>query len=239
MVEILESRQLLAATPVTAVTINGTAGQVTGIVLTFAVPLDAASAQNVRAYSVSKRTAGTDSSFGPIDTSSDGTTRRVHFQSAVYDAAAQTVTLTPTAPFDMGHRFRRLLVQGNGTNAVKDAAGSPIDGNGDGRAGGDIAIHSRVVRTSRFVFRERDGDTALLRLTGPGVMRVWADTRRNLAPVVFLVGTNAGQSTLTGTVRRGRRAGDGVVTIHEISGTSTASAPLVTDPAFHVDVVNP
>src|SRR5687767_15615932 len=117
MIEHLEARQLLAATPVTVVGIAGTSGEITSVVLTFAVPLDAASAQNVEAYSISKKTKGKDSSFGGIDTSTSGSTRRVRFQSAVYDATAATVTLTPTEPFDLARRFKRLRVSGNGPNA--------------------------------------------------------------------------------------------------------------------------
>jgi hypothetical protein len=238
MVEHLESRRLLAASPVTAVTINGTAGQINGVVLTFNVPLDPASAQNVKAYSISKKTKGDDSSFGVIDTSSPGSTRRVRFQSAVYDAATQTVTLTPVDAFDLGRRFKRVRISGSGANAIKTVTGAAIDGNGDGKAGGDAILHSRVVRASRFNYREADGDMARLRLSGPGVMRVWSDHRRHVAPDVFLFGTNASQSTLSGTVRKGRH-GDGVVTIHQISGTSTAVVPLLVDPAFRVEVNNP
>jgi hypothetical protein len=239
MIEFLESRRLLAATAVTGVTLTGTAGQITGIVLTFATPLDAASAQNVNAYSISKKTKGEDSSFGVIDTSTPGQRRRVHFQSAVYDAATQTVTLTPTDPFDLGRRFRRLRVTGDGPNPVRDAGGAPIDGDRNGRPGGNVIVHSRVVRSSGFVFREADGDKARLRLLGPGKLRVWSDKKRVIAPVVFMIGTDPSRSTLTGTVVRNRRHGDGVVTIREISQTSLASVPLLTNPAFHVDVVNP
>ena len=237
MIESLESRRLLAA--VVAVTMSGTAGQITGVVLTFAEPLDPASAQNVNAYSISKRTKGEDSSFGPIDTSEDGKTRRVRFSSAAYDPAAQTVTLAPTEPFDLGRKFRRLRVSGNGPNAVRAASGAAIDGDGNGQPGGNVTIHSRVVRGSRFVFREPDGDTGRLRLTGPGTMRVWSDRKRIIPPVVFLFGTNPGQSTLTGTVRQNRRHGDGVVTVREVSQTSQASVPLLTNPAFRVQVANP
>ena len=173
-----------------------------------------------------------------VDTSTGGGTRRVELESAVYDPAAQSVTLTPTEPFDLARRFKRLRVSGVGPNTVKDAAGAPIDGNGDGRPGGDAVINSRVLRVSRFVFREADGDTGRLRLNGAGKLRVWSDHRRNIAPVVFLFGTNA-QSTLTGSVVRNRRTGDGVVTIHQITGAASASVPLLTDPAFRVDVVNP
>lgn len=239
MVEHLEARQLLAATPIVSVGITGTAGQITGVTLTFAVPLDPASAQNVDAYSISKRTSGESSSFGGIDTSTGGKTRRVNFQSAVYDPAAQSVTLTPDDPFDLGRRFRLLRVRGEGPNAVKDAAGVPIDGNGDGRAGGHAVIHSRVLRGPRYHLKERDGDRLRLRLTGPGVLRVWSDHRRNIAPVIFLFGADAERSTLSGSVLRNHRTGDGVVTIHQLTGAASASTPVLADPAVRVNVVNP
>jgi hypothetical protein len=200
MIEWMEPRRLMAASPVMAVTMTGTAGQITGVVLTFGVPLDPASAQDVRAYSISKKTKGKDSSFVGIDTGTDGTTRRVRFSSAVYDSAAQTVTLTPTEPFDLARKFRRLRVDGGGATPVKVAGGALIDGDGNGRAGGNVTIRSRVVRAGHFNYKEPDGDTARLRLTGPGTLRVWSDKKRTVAPVVFLVGTNPGQSTLTGTV---------------------------------------
>jgi hypothetical protein len=238
MIESMESRRLLTA-PLAAVSLAGTATQITGVVLTFNTPLDAASAQNVDAYSISKRTKGEESSFGGIDTSSGGTTRRVSFSSAVYDANAGTVTLTPTDPFDLGRKFRRLRITGVGPNAVKEATGAPIDGDGNGQPGGSQIVHSRVVRASHFFFREGDGDRGRLRLTGPGSLRVWSDAKRRIPPAVFLVGTDATRSTLTGSVVRNRRGGDGIVTLHQVSGTAAASVPLLTDPAFRVDVVTP
>jgi hypothetical protein len=88
------------------------------------------------------------------------------------------------------------------------------------------------------VFKEADGDSARLRLSGPGVLRVWSDRRRNIAPVIFLSDTDSSRSTLSGVVRQ-RRGGDGVVTIRQINGASTAAVPLLADPAFQVLVVNP
>ena len=239
MIDNLESRRLFAAPAVVAVTLAGTAGQLTGIVLTFAMPLDPASAQNVNAYSISKRVKGEESSVGPVDTGSGGSTRSVRFSSAVYDPATQSVTLTPADAFDLGRRFKRLRVLGGGTNAVRDAAGVPIDGNGDGQPGGHAIIHSRILRGPGFIFREADGDRARLRLAGRGTLRVWSDARRNIAPVVFLFGTDPQRSSLTGNVVRNRRGGDGVVTLRQISGTSLAAVPLLNNPAFRVEVVNP
>jgi hypothetical protein len=239
MIEAMESRRLLAAGPVVAVAMTGTSGQITGVILTFAVPLDPASAQNVKSYSISRKTKGEDSNIGVIDTSSSGKTHRVRFESAVYDPASQTVTLTPTEGFDLGRKFRRLRIAGAGPNVVLDATGAPIDGNGDGRPGGNQIFHSRVTRASNFNFREPDGDKARLRLSGPGVLRVWSDHHRGAPPVVFLYGTDPARSTLNGSVVRNKHHGDGVVVLRQVSGTSLASVPLLTDPAFRVEVVSP
>jgi hypothetical protein len=234
MIEAMEPRRLMAF-PVVAVGMNGTAGQITGVVLTFNVDLDPTSAQNPRAYSVSKRVAGDSDS----PTNTDGTTRRVRFVSAAYDPAGRTVTLTPGEPFDLGRKFRRLRIEGSGGNAIKEASGAAIDGDGDGRPGGNAFFFSRVVRAGGFTFREADGDRGRLRLHGPGSLRVWSDKKRIAAPVVFLVGTDAGRSTLSGSVLQNRRRGDGVVALHQVSGTASASVPLLNDAGFRVQVVTP
>ena len=234
----MEPRRLLAA-PVVAINMTGTAGQITGVILTFAVPLDPTTAQNVKAYSISKKTKGEDSNVGVIDTSSDGDTRRVRFSSATYDATAGTVTLTPTDPFDLGRKFRRLFIDGRGANAIKEASGAIIDGDGNGTPGGSQLFHSRVLRANHFVFKEGDGDKGRLSLSGPGSLRVWSDKKKYASPVVFLVGTRPGQSTFTGTVVPNRKHGNGIVTIRQISGTTQASVPILTDPAFRVEQANP
>ena len=235
----MESRRLLAAPAVVAITMAGTPGQITAVALTFREALDPAAAQNVDAYSVSKKTKGDDSSFAGIDTGSGGDRRRVEFASAAYDPATRTVTLTAAEPFDLGRKFRRLRVSGSGANAVRAVTGAPIDGDGNGQAGGDVVVHSRVTRSAGFRFTEADGDRARVRLSGPGTLRVWSDHRRNIPPVFFLFGTDATQSSLTGSVIRNRRTGDGVVTIRQINQASLASLPLLVDPAFRVEVVNP
>ena len=238
MIEPMESRLLLAG-QVVALTLMGTAGQITGVVMTFDTPLDPASAQNPKAYQAIKKIPGKDSNFGVIDTSSSGKTRRVRFTAAAYAPATQSVTLTPSEPFDLGRKFRRILIDGAGPDAIHDATGAAIDGNGDGVAGGSQVIHSRVKCAGGFTFREADGDKATLKLRGPGTLRVWSDRRRGAAPIIFLVGTDPARSTLTGSVMRNRRHGDGVATIRQISGTTTASVPLLTDPAFVFQVVSP
>ena len=241
VMESMEPRRLLAG-PVVAMTILGTEQEVTGVVLTFNVPLDPASAQNPDAYFLGRnRVQGGDDEFwDPLNLNDPPTvSQRVRLQSAVYDPAAQTVTLTPATPFDLFDKFRRVRVSGRGATAVRDASGAPIDGNGDGTPGGSAVLRLRVARASRFQFREADGDRARLRLHGPG--EIWSVTsrRREFAPVLFLNKTNALRSDLVGSVIRHRRTGDGVVTLRQISGTAFASVPLLADPAFRVEMAIP
>jgi len=236
----MEPRRLLAA-PVVAITVQGTEQEVTGIVLTFNVPLDAASAQNPAAYFVGRdKVEGSDKFWDPLDLSDPPkVSERVRLQSATYDAAAQTVTLTPASTFDLFGKFRRVRISGRGEAPVRDAAGNPIDGNGDGAPGGNAVLRARIVKASRFSFREADGDRARLRLHGPGKLWALTSRQREFAPVIFLNKTNALKSGLTGSVVRHRRTGDGVVTLRQLSGTAFASLPLLADPAFRVEVLTP
>jgi hypothetical protein len=239
MIERMEPRRLFAAPAVVGVSFTGTADAVTSVTLTFGVPLDAASAQNVKAYSVTRKIPGKSSSFGLIPTGgTDSNTRRVGFVSAAYNPATQTVILTPAAAFNMYRKFRRINIDGTGANAVKDAAGAPIDGDGNGKPGGNNLIHARLIHSNKFTFKEADGDSGHLKLNGPGKIVAFADQRKDIAPIVFLTGSNALQSTLTGSVTRGHR-GDGVVTIGQLVGTTFASVPILANPAFVVEVVNP
>ena len=217
---------------------TGIVDAVTGVVLTFGVPLDPASAQNVNAYSISRNVKGEDSSFAGIDTSTGGGTKRVRFTSAVYDPGAQTVTLTPTVPFNLPKRFRRLRVSGAGENAVKDVSGVPIDGDGDGTPGGSEVFTVRVGRSKHFNYKESDGDVARFNVRGPGRLWAFAAKRRGIPPILFLSDADPARSSLTASVKPSR-SGDGVVTIGQLTGASQASTDLLTNPAFHVLVVNP
>jgi hypothetical protein len=117
--------------------------------------------------------------------------------------------------------------------------GAPIDGDGDGAPGGGDVITLRVGRSRHFNYEEADGDVGRFRLAGPGRLWAFADKRQNVAPILFLTGTNLLKSKLTGSVVSNRRSGDGVVTIAELTGASSASTPLLADPAFRVEIVNP
>lgn len=239
-VEPMEPRRLLAGPQVVALTMLGSEQEVTGIVLTFSAPLDPASAQNPKAYLIGQTKVTGEHGFDPLGLSDRPREKvRVQLQSAVYDPAAQTVTLTPAAPFNLFDKFRRIRISGRGETAVRDAAGVPIDGDNNGTPGGSLLVRARLVRSSAVTFREADGDRVKLRLEGPG--RLWAvvSRTRGFAPVVFLNRTNALRSSLDGSVVRHRRTGDGVATVRQISGTTFAAVPLLVDPAFRVEIANP
>ncbi len=57
-------------------------------------------------------------------------------------------------------------------------------------------------------------------------------------PLIFLEGTVAGRSTLTGSVRQGKR-GDGVFDLEQVTGISTATVTFLTDPAFRIAMTQP
>jgi hypothetical protein len=241
MVEAMEPRRLLVGPVVLAMSMLGTEQEVTGIVLTFSDRLDPASAQNTRAYFVGRFDRVTaDHGWDPLGlTDRPRETDRVQLQSAVYDDAARTVTLTPATSFNLFERFRRLRISGRGPTAVKDVAGVPLDGDRDGTPGDSGVLRLRVNRSKRISFRELDGDRVKLRLFGPG--RIWSliDRRRAVAPVFFLNRTNGLRSSLNGYVVQNRRTGDGIATLRQISGTAFASVPLLANPAFRVEIVNP
>lgn len=241
MVELMEPRRMLATTPVVAVAMTGSEQKITGIVLTFNIDLDPATAQDPRAYFIGRnRTSGGDAFWDPLGLNDPKTsTSRIKLQSAVYEPASRTVTLTPATPFDVFDRFRRIRVSGRGPTAVKDATGVPLDGNGDARPGGNAVLRTRIRRTTNLTFRDNDGDRARLRLLGPG--KIWAvvSRQRGFAPLLFLNKTSALKTGLTGGVVRNRRTGDGVVTIRQLSGTAFASVPILLDPAFRVELVTP
>lgn len=232
---------MLATTPVVALAMTGSEQEITGVVLTFNVDLDPATAQDPRAYFLGRnRKAGGDAFWDPLGLNDPkASTDRIKLQSAMYDPTSRTVTLTPATPFNVFDKLRRIRVSGRGPTAVKDAAGVPLDGNGDAGPGGNAVLRTRITRTTTLTFREADGDRARLRLLGPG--KIWAvvSRGRDFPPLLFLNKTSALKTGLTGNVVRNRRTGDGVVTIRQISGTAFASVPLLLDPAFRVEVVTP
>lgn len=264
-VEMMEARRLLSAAtlvtpPLSAAAEPGVPGptlvreqlvggdprNVAGIVLTFSEPLDEASAEDLDNYRVGRRTDRRQRFFDQFDNNDRRRQRRglVRFDSAVYDPAALTVTLTARNPFDILRRFRtiRVLGRAEGDRGVRSATGNPLDGDRDGTAGGDAVERFTFTRAKRVRYGERDGDNVALAVQGPGrlwVVRKTAEGRvlsRGEAVAVYLDRAEAGSSVLTGRVRG---IGNGVATIGQVLNTSTAEVRIATDPAFQIGQLAP
>ena len=91
----------------------------TTLVIQFNGALDAASAQNVRDYTI----------IGPRG-------RHIAVVSAVCDAQAGSVKLSPANRLNVHYTYQ-LIVRGTGVNPIRDRAGIAIDGAGDGTVGSD------------------------------------------------------------------------------------------------------
>ncbi len=92
----------------------------TTVVLKFDAPLGAAS-RNIKNYLI---------------TDSGGT--RVAVRSAVYNAAAHTVTLHTARRISIHHPYK-LVIRGTGPDGLSDGANRLLDGQGTGRPGSDYS----------------------------------------------------------------------------------------------------
>lgn len=104
----------------------------TSLILTFSGDLDPATAEDLANYQLIA--AGRDRRFGTADD------QKVPLGTADYDPATRTVTLTPQRRFLRVFENYYLVVSTAPPNGLKDLSGNPIDGNGDGQAGGDYTI---------------------------------------------------------------------------------------------------
>jgi uncharacterized repeat protein (TIGR01451 family) len=100
----------------------------TRLVLTFSEALDPARATNLAAYRLT----------GPRG-------RVIRIRSATYNAVARAVTLRPTRLLNLHHTFH-VVVNGTSARRLADLAGNALDGDGDGRPGGDFT--GRITRAS-------------------------------------------------------------------------------------------
>lgn len=223
--------------PLVAQAFFGPAEAVTSVVLTFNVPLDPATAANKAAYRIVTVTKEkNDGLFGDGSTEID--TNRIALVSASYDPLTNAVTLIPAKPFEVRRSFKSIRVIARGERAVLAADGTPLDGDGNGRPGGDVVVRYRANVRRSLAFRDADGDRAKLRLSGPGQIFYLAPGKGRSSPTLFFRGTDPVASVLSGTVKKSRR-GDGVVDIAQISGTSSVHVAFATNPAFRVRALTP
>jgi hypothetical protein len=117
---------------VTAVVRFGYHAQPTTFVVSFDSDLNSASAQNLSNYQLVG--IGRDGRFGTRDD------RRIRLRSINYDAATRSATLNPANRLALRSRYR-LVLKGS-AGGLSDTAGQLLDGDSDGKAGGD---HVRVI----------------------------------------------------------------------------------------------
>jgi hypothetical protein len=75
-----------------------------------------------------------------------GGRRAIPIASASYDPSTRSVKLLPSRRLELSRRFR-LTIRASSPTGVADATGRLLDGDGDGRAGGDFTV--RLGRSGR------------------------------------------------------------------------------------------
>ncbi|HET6251339.1 MAG TPA: hypothetical protein VFE47_26885 [Tepidisphaeraceae bacterium] len=245
-IEGLESRALLSGGPtLTGVEMQGSVGAVTGIVLTFSEPLNTATAQNVDAYAFGKApvpNSSSNSGFSigdifafryPNHPESAAATKqmlvkkgKIQMASAVYDSTADTVTLTPFAPFKAQNYLRFLRIKGIGPNTIDDTLGNPLNG------GKDTVAQWTLHQGRTIKYHDANGDHVTLKLTGPGKLYVFTRHSKDTQPTIFLQGASSA-TTLNGIVtNRGHILP--VVNIEQIQGALGITDNLLNNPMFDV-----
>ena len=68
--------------------------------------------------------------------------REIPIDSAIYDPSSRSVKLFPSRRLDLSRRFR-LMIRASSPTGVADTSGKLLDGDRDGRAGGDFSARIR------------------------------------------------------------------------------------------------
>ena len=173
---------------------------IAAVTFSFNAPLDPTQAQNVANYGAFVITASRSGIFG---SAASGSTP---IRSAVYNPANLTVTLTPAALLPM-NQLDRIVIDGQ-ANALLNSG--LTDANGNLLAGSGGVIGTPFVSTfgagTRLAYTDGSGNAVTLRLTRGGLMELFQSPDGSIQQLE-LMGTVPKKSTLTGSVRRGARAG--------------------------------
>ena len=210
--------------------LTGPSRGITGAVVHFNEDMDPASVVNLSNYR-----------FSAIRPNGTGVLKT--FTTAVYDPVGRKVTLG-LAPFAQTAFTRLGLRIRGGAGGVADLAGNLLDGDRNGRRGGDAIQIFQVFSGTRFRFLDRDGDSVTLEITGldptPGKTTRLDGVRpvggpRTQLTQFWILDPIALISTVNGTVKRSP-AGDGIIVISEIIGLDKKEfTPIVTNPAFRIN----
>jgi hypothetical protein len=208
---------------ITFIGLTGPSRGIDGAVVHFDEDLDPATAENLENYTL-------------IAVPRRGHTQRVGVTSAVYDPVGRTVTLQVPA-FEQTD-FRRTAVRVNGkSGGVTDLAGNLLDGNRNGRPGGNATQLFKIFSGETVTVRDKDGDRLTLTIENgghiDGVRPVGGPSTQDIQ--FWIVDPISLVSVTSGTVKRSRR-GDGLLVIAEIIGLDKeAFQPLVTNQSIVVN----
>jgi len=194
---------------------------INGLVLKANEALDPTGAANLANYALAG--AGKDRLFGTLDDVP------VTITSAVYDAATQTVRLTPATYLRQGLFYKLSLI---GTGDLTDLLGNRLDGDMNGTSGDNCVVS--IVRGTKMRYTDSDGDSVSLSLKGGGAMEMVRALSGD-AMHLRLANTVSGVSTLNGSVKKSKTGGgDAVAKLKLLSGTGGV-VNLLGDPPLQIE----
>ncbi len=212
---------------VTGTALAGDARGITAVTIGFSEGLNPFTASNPFNYAILG--LGRDGRLGTRDD------RVVPVAAAFYNPLSFAVTVVPGRILNAGQQF--LVVANASTlGGLADAGGNLLDGDGDGRAGGNLERF--VARGTRLTYADRDGDSVTFTLGRGGQL----DLIRGLdgaARSLRIVNPIAGRSILDGSVRRSR-VGNGLATVGLVIGLDnfgTVRSRLTTPPFVFGEIV--
>lgn len=200
---------------VTGLTWSGTSRSIQNLTLTFSEPLDPAFATDASDFRLTRQDNGQAFAIASIS----------------YDAASDSITITPQAPLPSG-QYIQLLVLGTGADAIRDLAGNVLDGDGNGNPGSNYQV--LFAQGNRLTYRDNLGNSVKLRIKGAGYLdQVLSAGGEGIS--LALEDMVPHHTTLTGSIKT-RKGGTKVTELGTISGLGTWGQVNVTlkSPPFQV-----
>ena len=150
--------------------------------------------------------------------------------SAVYNSAANTVTLYPSSPLPL-NQFFEITVDGQASpllnNGLTDLAGNQLAGSSGARG---TPLFLTFAAGTKLAYTDGGNNAVSLQLTKGGVMEMFLSPL-GVVEQLQLAGTVPGKSTLNGSVRRSR-GGTGRAVLPAIGGSAGVRIRLKTPPFY-------
>jgi hypothetical protein len=197
---------------VTETQLFGPGAAINALILQFSERLDASRANDPFNYQI----------FAPSG-------QEVAIADVSYLDELRQVTITPAQNLS-GGGFYKLIVDGSSSTGLTDLSGNLLAGNG---VGGTNLVRT-FARGTNLSYFDADGDRVNLRLQRGGQIEIIRAANGN-AEIVSLLNTNR-RSTLTGSVKRSNRGGNGQTNLGRIDGATFGSInDRLTTPPFFVN----